>query len=70
MLTTAKDPKKVRAGIIGAQRRWGERRVIDLRTVDPAVAGVIRSILNAQTHAAAKAEAERESSDPSGPEAA
>jgi hypothetical protein len=43
------------AGRRGAAKRWGERRVIDLRTLDPATAGVIRAIIAAHEHATKEA---------------
>ena len=38
---------KAQAGALGARKRWGPRRRIDLRTVDPITAEVIRRLLAA-----------------------
>lgn len=50
--TTPKDPAKARAGRIGAQTRWHEPRVIDLRDLHPSVAAVVRAIVRAADNAA------------------
>ncbi len=35
MVSATKDPVKVRAGAIGAAKRWGPPRVVSLRDLDP-----------------------------------
>lgn len=47
MVSTDKDPAKVRAGQIGARRRWGEQRVIHLDQLSPEQARLVRALVAA-----------------------
>jgi hypothetical protein len=51
LVSATKDPIKVRAGAIGAERRWGPRRVVRLDQLDTDTARLIRALL-AQKEAA------------------
>jgi hypothetical protein len=58
-LSTApvKDPKRVRAGVIGAQHRWGKHgRICRLDQLDPVTRGIFEAILTAQANAKLAAE--------------
>lgn len=51
MVEAVKDPAKVRAGVAGSRARWGERRIVRLDSLDPAVAAVIRALVAAEASA-------------------
>lgn len=44
-MSIPKDPVKARAGAIGAERRWGARRVVRLDQLDPNVAAAVRALI-------------------------
>jgi hypothetical protein len=50
LVSATKDPIKVRAGIIGAHKRWGPTRIVRLDQLDSDTARLIRALL-AQTKA-------------------
>lgn len=51
MVSEAKNPVKVRAGQIGARKRWGERRILRLDQLDPDERRLIQAILTAKRNA-------------------
>ena len=50
-----KNPKAVAAGKAAMRARWGPQRHVDLTTLDPATAAVIRAILRAEENTTAAA---------------
>jgi hypothetical protein len=50
-MSATKNPTKVRAGLIGARRRWGPQRIVRLDALDADTARLIRALL-AQREAA------------------
>ena len=56
---TDKDPAKVRAGQLGARKRWGDPRILRLDQLDPDERRLIQAILTAKRNAdSGKAEGE------------
>ena len=70
-----KDPVKVRAGTLGARKKWGPQRIVRLDSLEPAVAAAVRALIEAdqaakrnaaegQSPAALRAEVRRGVVDP------
>jgi hypothetical protein len=54
----AREPMpRAERGRLGARKRWGPQRTVNLRDLDDTTANIIRTIIDARAHAA-KAEAE------------
>lgn len=54
MVSGTKDPAKVRAGAIGAAKRWSDpanRRVVRLDSLEPPVAAAVRALIAADAAA-------------------
>ena len=56
---TPKDPDKVRAGQIGARRKWGRQRVLRLDTLAEPVRRAIEALISAEQRAQEREAAER-----------
>ena len=46
-------------GRLGARKRWGPQRTVNLRDLDPVTAGIIRAILTARANAAAASDPDK-----------